>query len=709
MDEINNAFVLKCTFGRDIQKAFADRKPDQKFAVRSSSTGEDTEQMSAAGQMDTYLGVSLDEVEHAEQMLTMLVDHRLQIRPTSESCHSCPKLSVTLQLHNFLDYTAIKKCWASQFSYIAVQYKRQNGQEINSPMAVVVQEMVSCDVAGVLFTCDPLTGNPNSMMITANYGLGESVVSGSEEPDTIEIQRQEDGTLDIKNTIIGSKSHRIILKVSLYGVVEDVSDHKKQVCCLSDTMALRLAQIAVKLERSFGSHRDIEWGFWNNNLYIFNLVLLQAEPKKLISKSIMSSMQAFAVKTITSPCATSEVLMKFCIAFQRRVLTVGLPKSRLAKYFLRGIVSMYYHVMFYCVDLFQHIKEDASRTQATSVGLFGRIIEDEELFEIARERFANSQLKKDSSFKESLRRICAELTPVMVAHMFCSESSSLLNMIIFITLQKATGEINADVYNDFARLLTTSSGVESADVPAAMEHLAFCIFQDIESEKFKNMETEEALQWLETSSTNASKKYREFLEKHGHRCLREFDIRSFTWRTDPKTLVKLLQNLVGSVKSDRVEKKQDDINKLISDVKAPLSFKTRLLLRIILPLSQKAVQNRECSKSTLIRALNEWRKGYRKLARKMVSEGRIPDEDLLFFMSFEEIDELLDTRSPKIISKANHRRRRYRLLDRYIFPEIMKGFPKPINADKKIVVSTDENFSMKGIPVSQGEVTVQFV
>ncbi|GIX96370.1 probable phosphoenolpyruvate synthase [Caerostris extrusa] len=178
----------------------------QQCFFRSSSTGEDTEQMSAAGQMDTYLGVSLDEIIHA-----------------------------------------IKKCWASQFSYIAVQYKRQNGQEINSPMAVVVQEMVSCDVAGVLFTCDPLTGNPTSMIITANYGLGESVVSGSEEPDTIEIQRQEDGTLDIKNTIIGSKSHRIILKDEGGTVVEEVSDHKKQVCCLSDTMALRLAQLAVKV------------------------------------------------------------------------------------------------------------------------------------------------------------------------------------------------------------------------------------------------------------------------------------------------------------------------------------------------------------------------------------------------------------------------------------------------------------------------------
>lgn len=52
-------------------------------------------------------------------------------------------------------------------------FYRQYGQIINSPMAVVIQEMVNCDVAGVLFTCDPLTGNPTYMSITANYGLGE--------------------------------------------------------------------------------------------------------------------------------------------------------------------------------------------------------------------------------------------------------------------------------------------------------------------------------------------------------------------------------------------------------------------------------------------------------------------------------------------------------------------------------------------------------
>ncbi|GFS62473.1 phosphoenolpyruvate synthase, partial [Trichonephila inaurata madagascariensis] len=106
--------------------------------------------------------------------------------------------------------------------------------------------------------------------------------------------------------------------------------------------------------------------------------------------------------------------------------------------------------------------------------------------------------------------------------------------------------------------------------------------------------------------------------------------------------------------------------------------------------------------NVLIKALNEWRKGYRKLAKMMVLEGRIPDEDILFFMNLVEIQELLKTRSPKIISKANHRRRRYPVLNKYIFPELSKGYPKPVNINPKIEISDSDNFSMKGIPVRKG-------
>lgn len=71
----------------------------------------------------------------------------------------------------------------------AVNYKRQYGQELNSSMAVVVQEMVSAESAGVMFTCDPVTSNPSAILITANYGLGESVVSAAADPDSFSLRR----------------------------------------------------------------------------------------------------------------------------------------------------------------------------------------------------------------------------------------------------------------------------------------------------------------------------------------------------------------------------------------------------------------------------------------------------------------------------------------------------------------------------------------
>jgi len=68
---------------------------------------------------------------------------------------------------------SVMKCWSSQFAFIPVEYRRGYGQPINSPMAVVIQEMVDCDSAGVIFTCDPNTGDERFITITANYGLGE--------------------------------------------------------------------------------------------------------------------------------------------------------------------------------------------------------------------------------------------------------------------------------------------------------------------------------------------------------------------------------------------------------------------------------------------------------------------------------------------------------------------------------------------------------
>ncbi|KFM68546.1 putative phosphoenolpyruvate synthase, partial [Stegodyphus mimosarum] len=199
-----------------------------KFAVRSSATGEDTEQMSAAGQMDTFLGImGIKEI-----------------------------------------FTAVKKCWSSQFGHIAVEYKRQNGQLLNSPMAVVIQEMVASEVSGVLFTCDPVTNNPSVIVMTGNYGLGETVVSGSEEPDTVILCRDDDNNLNVKSVIIGAKNQKMIMKDDGGTVYEKLAESEKIASCISNELAIDLGKLAIKIEKYYRSPRDIEWGISNNTIYI---------------------------------------------------------------------------------------------------------------------------------------------------------------------------------------------------------------------------------------------------------------------------------------------------------------------------------------------------------------------------------------------------------------------------------------------------------
>lgn len=147
-------------------------RPAFRVAVRSSAVCEDGADASSAGQNDTFLGCSTsDEV-----------------------------------------IQAVKNCWASLYSHHSTSYRHQNMQPIATPMAVVIQTMVPADCAGVLFTRHPVDNDPHKMLVSANYGLGETVVSGSVDPDMYTIQRSYRGNhLYLARKYIGQKSHSIYM------------------------------------------------------------------------------------------------------------------------------------------------------------------------------------------------------------------------------------------------------------------------------------------------------------------------------------------------------------------------------------------------------------------------------------------------------------------------------------------------------------------
>ena len=195
-------------------------------AVRSSATAEDAADTSFAGQQETILGVEGEDA---------LVD-------------------------------AIERCWRSLFTERAVAYRaRQSVDTDGLAMAVVVQQLVLAEAAGVLFTRDPLDASGGTMLAEGSWGLGEAVVSGRVQPDRFHLDR-------VTGAVIGKHLGRKSIRITRSGE-EHVPPAEQQQFCLSDSALSRLAELGRKVEDFYRDPRDIEWAYARGEFY-----LLQARP-----------------------------------------------------------------------------------------------------------------------------------------------------------------------------------------------------------------------------------------------------------------------------------------------------------------------------------------------------------------------------------------------------------------------------------------------
>jgi pyruvate,water dikinase len=185
------------------------------YAVRSSATAEDLPPASFAGLHDTYLNVV---------GLAAILQH-------------------------------VSRCWASLFTDRAVTYRLRNGFDHRKvQMAVVVQQMVFPQAAGVLFTADPVTSNRKVVSVEASFGLGEALASGRVNPDVYTVRNGE-----IVAKAIATKQ-LAIHAVSAGGTEElAIEPERREQPALTDTQVLRLADLGRRIEAHFGLPQDIEW------------------------------------------------------------------------------------------------------------------------------------------------------------------------------------------------------------------------------------------------------------------------------------------------------------------------------------------------------------------------------------------------------------------------------------------------------------------
>src|SRR5205807_400127 len=185
------------------------------YAVRSSATAEDLPAASFAGQHDTYLNV---------------------VGPAAILQH-------------------VSRCWASLFTERAVTYRLRNGFDHRKVhMAVVVQQMVFSQVAGILFTADPVTSNRKVASIEASFGLGEALVSGLVNADVYKVR---DG--EVVARAVATKQLAIHASPAGGTREEPIEPERQEQPALTDAQVVRLARLGRRIEELFGHPQDIEW------------------------------------------------------------------------------------------------------------------------------------------------------------------------------------------------------------------------------------------------------------------------------------------------------------------------------------------------------------------------------------------------------------------------------------------------------------------
>lgn len=229
IQEIINSFEMSQDLILELKVNLSDlEKSEYGYAVRSSATIEDRDDISFAGQAESYL---------------------------------CVK-----ELPDIVE--SVKKVWKSAFSERALIYLKTKGIPFTQvKMAVLVQEMVPAEISGVMFTANVVTNNPEEMLVNSTWGLGDTLVSGKIVPDTFVLTKNP---LRVIQRNLGEKE----ATSESESISIDTPQEKRERFSLEEKTLFALAEVGMKIESGMESPQDIEWCIRPDGI----LTILQTRP-----------------------------------------------------------------------------------------------------------------------------------------------------------------------------------------------------------------------------------------------------------------------------------------------------------------------------------------------------------------------------------------------------------------------------------------------
>jgi pyruvate,water dikinase len=238
----------------EIAARYGELGADAAVAVRSSALGEDSAEATFAGQQETYLWV----------------------RGAEGICD------------------AVRDCWISLFSPEALTYRARLGDGEPPAMGVTVQLMVDAAVSGVMFTCNPVSGDPSMVAINASWGLGLAVVGGEVTPDDYLVSKV---TREVVKRTVSPKEVEYVPGPDGRGAVRrEIADERRDAPCLDESQLATLVDVGRRVEKHFGSRQDIEWALDHGG----ELFVVQSRPVTATAKRAEPVKPASAIDMVMS-------------------------------------------------------------------------------------------------------------------------------------------------------------------------------------------------------------------------------------------------------------------------------------------------------------------------------------------------------------------------------------------------------------------------
>ena len=640
-----------------------------KVAVRSSAIGEDGVAASFAGQYETILNV-----EGLEQLLAAIAD-----------------------------------CVASLDSEHAKQYSNEQADVESPQMCVVVQRMVDAAYAGVLFTADPVSGRHDRLVIDAVAGLGESLVSGERTPDHYELNHAN-----------------ILVNTDLAGDAP----------LLSDKQIADLAEGARTAATSQGADLDMEWAIDQSG----KLHWLQARPITTLGCDLNDGFTEIHPTDVITRCNVGEMMpgpvCPLTFSTQGRAIEHGMQHMHVSYAGRPRItdewtqINLFYGHMFINLSGGLESSRYVSLTNAEVMGqtMCGMVIpqlkEPDNKKSLPRRwwgswkfiqyclratkviaefdsRFAYFQIdyKNDiASMNEEMEAKFPWLLEMDEVHLRSSAYSGLMEGIVQGVVtgnnKNPTDTEAAELQAEAARLLAGATGVESAVMVEQLDAIVDEIASNQEeAASFRKMSAEQALSWLQSDRSGGSgHAFTRFLERHGHRGYRELCVREKAWRDEPTQVVITMQASIAARLTDNYTARQtQDID--LATLNPALKW--------LLPHAHKAIRQREQTKSMLVDATYRLKCGYRHLGKLLAEQGFLEDEDLVFFLSRQELSVFCREPNKDMADLTKLRRRTLEFQEKLEFEDVHVGFAEP--SEYKPLKTSNEN-ELIGRPVSRGVV-----